>query len=362
MVKKTMSLKRIISHKPLLIVSALVLFSVYFIYDKSGVGHESIGDSNEFSDSIAQVKNTGNKIAEENSNKHIWQDNSELSKFIGNMINQLKTKHIHEIKQVNIQASLQDLRNLILERYPKEGAEVFEYIITQAFTEHAEEILALITKLDIYQAWHMENLISLNEMNVLERDGALWEKRYEVFSNLADELWEKETDQKEYKQQVVQQTLKSLNAAKDMALNERLYILQNTIEEQYADTPQSLLINKGLMANMYFRLDSVQQDLSQMSGSQRQQALADSRRQLGYSEENITKLTKQDEKREKRWKNGYEYMQERDQLAIHYQGDDLQHKLRDLRAEFFSHEAATIEAEEKSGFMRYERPRVYGSN
>ncbi|MEH6343476.1 MAG: hypothetical protein V7785_00190 [Bermanella sp.] len=317
---------------------------------------------NESSNSITQVKTKRNNIEQKIANESVWLGNPELSEFITDMVNQLKTKHIHEIQQVNIQASLQDLRNLILERYPKEGAEVFEYIITQAFTEHAEEILALITKLDIYQAWHMENLIGLNEMNVLERDGALWEKRYKVFSNLADELWEKETDQKEYKQQVVQQTLKSLNSAKDMALNERLYILQNTIEEQYADTPQSLLINKGLMANMYFRLDSVQKDLSQMSDLQRQQTLADSRRQLGYSEENITKLTKQDKKREKRWKNGYEYMQERDQLAIHYQGDDLQHKLRDLRTEFFSHEAATIEAEEKSGFMRYERPRVYGSN
>jgi hypothetical protein len=113
---------------------------------------------------------------------------------------------------------------------------------------------------------------------------------------------------------------------------------------------------------MYFRLESVQQDLENMPPLDRQQALAKSRRQLGYTESSISELAKQDEAKELRWKNGYEYMAHRDQLATSYEGADLQQRLRGLRTEYFNHEAATIEAEEKSGFMRYERPRVYGSN
>lgn len=356
-----MNLKNIINHKPLLITSALISIFIYFSYGGSFLNKDAELTLNVQKTHVDKLENQSNSeqltlISSD------WTGNPEYSKFIHEMVINLKGRHAHEIDLVSVQASLQDLLSFVLERYPQDGVAIFEYIITQAFELQAENILALIRNLNIYEKWYEENLLSLNDMNVLERDGKLWEKRYEIFSNLADEIWEKETNKKEYKQKVVQETLKRLNKSNDMAMSERLYILQTTIEEQFSDTPQSLLINKGLLANMYFRLDSVQQDLAQMPAIERQQALAQSRRQLGYTESSITDLAKQDALKELRWENGYQYMNDRDQLASSFQGQELQNKLGDLRTEYFNQQAATIEAEEKSGFMRYERPRVYGSN
>jgi hypothetical protein len=353
-----MSLKKIINHKPLLVISVLILSFIYFVFSDDGVSPNPVSDHNASTAQLSERQPFSASATPDST----WMGNPQWSEFINGLVSQLRTKHLHEIHNVNVQASLQDLRDLILERYPQEGENVFEFIINQAFPNYSDEILVLIENLDLYQAWHLENLLSLNDMNVLERDGALWSKRHEIFDELAELLWKKETDQKLYKQKMVQQTLKSLNGAKEMALTERLYVLQNSIEEQYSGTAESLLINKGLMANMYFHLDSVQQDLAEMSELQRKDALASSRRQLGYSEETINQLAQLDEKNESRWKIGYQYMQERNQLESHFKGEDLKHKLKDLRVSYFSHEASTIAAEEKSGFMRYERPRVYGSN
>ena len=360
--KGTMGIKKIKNHKSLLVMSVLIFSFIYFSYDGASDRHVESDALVKQSNKLIKIESGKNGINQGGVSKSEWQGSSDYLKFINDLVVQLTQQHAHEIESVIVQASFQDLRDFIVQRYPQEGEAIFTYIITQAFSHHAVNILALIQNLDTYQTWHAQNLLSLNEMNSLERDGQLWQKRYEIFLDLAEQLWEKETDQKEYKQKLVQQTLKSLNTAKDMAMNERLYILKNTIEEQYGDTAQSLLINKGLLANMYFRLESVQQDLSEMSVKQREQTLASSRRQLGYSEKNISKLAMQDEKKEKRWKNGYQYMQARDQLASHFQGSDLNQRLTELRLEHFKHEAATIEAEESSGFMRYERPRIYGSN
>ena len=356
-----MHLKKIINHKSLLIITVLVSGVMYFSYDNAFFCDDfnlAIGSKTENNNGSLPSHNI-NKIKVTGSN---WLGNPEYLEFINEMVKKLKQKHDHEIHLLNVQASFKDLRNFILERYPQDGVAIFEYIITQAFQVQSDNILALIHNLNIYDAWLSENRLSLNDMDVLERDGLLWAKRYEIFADLAHELWDKEINEQEYKQQVVQQTLQSLNDSHDIDMSERLYILQTTIEEQFSDTPQSLLINKGLLANMYFRLESVQRDLENMAPLDRQQALAKSRRQLGYTESSIADLAKQDAAKELRWKNGNQYMAQRDQLAVNFQGADLQQRLNELRTKHFSHEAATIEAEEKSGFMRYERPRVYGSN
>jgi hypothetical protein len=69
-----------------------------------------------------------------------------------------------------------------------------------------------------------------------------------------------------------------------------------------------------------------------------------------------------DERREARWQNGLAYLQERARLEASFEGEALEGELRALREEYFAHEAPTIEAEERDGFFRFERPRVYGRN
>ena len=64
----------------------------------------------------------------------------------------------------------------------------------------------------------------------------------------------------------------------------------------------------------------------------------------------------------RRWKNGLAYMQERARLQTRFEGAALEGELRALREEYFAHEAPTIEAEERDGFFRFERPRIDGRN
>lgn len=55
-------------------------------------------------------------------------------------------------------------------------------------------------------------------------------------------------------------------------------------------------------------------------------------------------------------------MEDRSALTASCQGEELQSRLADLKERYFGKQAATIRAEESSGFFRFQRPRCYGSN
>lgn len=289
------------------------------------------------------------------------ESNSELS-FIDSMVAQLKSHHSHEIQDLTVQLSMRDFKAFVLEQYPDNGAELFQQLMHLAFPDHAEQILELVNQMDVYEQWLAESLLDLQDMNELTRHGAIWMKRREMFGDLANIIWQHELNQEDAKQLAVNETINALHKAEDIAPQERLHILQNTIQEQYGDGHIGLLVNKGMVANMYFHLDSVQKDLHSMSPEDRANAIAESRRQLGFTEDDIEHMAKQDSKREARWQNGYAYMAERDQLTASYSGESLEEKLDGLREKFFGAEAPTIKKEEESGFNRYERPRLYGRN
>jgi len=282
--------------------------------------------------------------------------------FINNMVEQLRQKHGHEIQSIAVQATMQDFRNFVLEQYPENGESIFSQIMHMAFPDYAQAIIELVANLDKYTLWYSENLVMLNDLEPLSRNGKIWKKRHEIFGELAEQIWQKELNSIEEKRQTVQQTIDALDSANDISMSERLYILQNTLNEQYAEESDTYLLNKGMIADVYFRLDSVQTDLKNMSQQERAQALADSRKQLGFTQKDIEMLAKEDAEKEQRWVKGYEYMSARDQLTQTYSGNELNTKLDELRKEYFGKQASTITAEEDSGFFRYERPRLYGSN
>lgn len=307
--------------------------------------------------------NSDNQEAQTDSSSPL--DFSKLSdeeSFINAMVTELKTRHGHEISELTVQLMLQDFRDFVLERFPSNGNEIFKQIIALAFPNYTGDILSIIAKMDAYDAWFADNLLNLNDMNELSRRGAIWNKRRELFGDLAEIIWQEERNKEESKRLAVQEAVDALHKADDMGMQERLSILQNTIYEQYGDGNTNFLINKGMVANMYFHLDSVQKDLHAMPSEQRAMAIAESRRQLGFTEEDIEYMAKQDAKKESRWKNGYEYMSEKDQLTASYSGEELESKLDSLREKYFGREAPTIKKEEDSGFNRYDRPRLYGRN
>ena len=287
---------------------------------------------------------------------------SDAQNFIATLTQRMKQQHSHDIALVLVQLSMADFQKFVLEEFPVEGQEIFQTIMRDAFPEFAEAIFTLLENMHQYNDWHVDMLLTLNDMDSLTRNGTLWEKRRALFGDLADEIWQQELDENEAKQKSVQETLAVLQVATDISMLDRLYILKDSIQQQYGDEHSNMLISKGMVADIYFHLDSVQADLKKMSEQDRASALAESRRQLGFSDENIQEMAERDEEKESRWKNGYEYMTARDQLTNLYEGADLSEKLMELRVTFFEHEAPTIEKEEQAEFFRYKRPRLYGSN
>ena len=282
--------------------------------------------------------------------------------FINQMIKALIDRHQHEIHLVRVQVTLHDFRDFVREEFTQNGDAIFNTIIQQAFPKYASDILAIINKLDLYDTWYTENLLDLNDLDPLTKDGTLWKKRHDIFGDLAEEIWYKELQSQESKRQTVQQTITILNDASDISMQERLYILKNTLDEVYSEEQTNFTMNKGLISNVYFQLESVQSDLAKLNPSERQSAIDASRKQLGFSENDIKLLAQEDQIKEQRWQNGHQYMSARDQISQAYKGDELTNKLQNLREQYFKNEAPTIKAEEDSGFFRFNRPRLYGSN
>jgi hypothetical protein len=289
-------------------------------------------------------------------------DASPVDSFIKELSAKMKNKHAHEIHSVVVQLTMVDFRLFVLEEFPQNGDAIFQRIMNNAFPDYAQKIFDVLSKMAVYSNWHVDMLLTLNDMNPVARKGTLWGKRRELFSDLADEIWQSELDDAEQKETSIQETLAALNVAKDMPMSDRLYMLSNSIQEQYGDEHSSLLISKGMVTDIFFHLDSVQNDLKNMTELDRNDALAASRRQLGFSEASIEEMSKKDQENEVRWKNGSDYMSERDQLTKINNGKVLTEKLAKLRIKYFKHEAPTIEIEEQTEFFRYKRPRLYGSN
>jgi hypothetical protein len=291
-----------------------------------------------------------------------FQKIDEIQVFIDTFSDRMKQQHSHEISSVLVQLSMADFRLFVLEQFPVKGESVFQQIMRAAFPNYADSIFALLESMRQYNEWHIDMLLTLNDMNPLTRKGTLWAKRTGLFGDRAQEIWQQELDGEENKQKNIQETLALLHQANELSMTDRLNILTDSINQQYGDEHSNLLISKGMVADIYFHLDSVQTDLEKMNETERINALAESRRQLGFTPERIKELAQQDQDNEIRWKNGYEYMSARDQVVSLYNGSEQDAKLTDLREKYFKHEAATIEKEEKTDFYRYKRPRLYGSN
>ena len=138
-----MSLKKIINHKPRLVITALISCIVYFLYGELFLNENldlAIKVKNENSSGIIISHNNDQVTTLESK----WSGNTEHSEFINEMVRNLKQRHAHEINLVSVQASLKDLQSFILERYPQDGEAIFKFIITQAFQLQSKNILALI--------------------------------------------------------------------------------------------------------------------------------------------------------------------------------------------------------------------------
>lgn len=266
------------------------------------------------------------------------------------------------IDEIAIQARLYRIRQDVVERFPANGLNDFNTAIRTAFPDHAEAILALMDRLDRYNDWLDRETAALMDLAPLERHGALWAKRRELFGDDADLIWADERNELARKQEEVQSILAELNRTDHGTLGETLYQLNTRLKATLGEDLVQYGDANSVITNVFFGLDSVQDTLKRLPPEQRQDEIDAIRRRMGYSEEQVDRLRARDRKRNRRWDNGLNYMEERRRLTATLDADDRQQALSDLRERYFGHEAPTIEREEESGFFRYERPRVYGRN
>ncbi len=112
--------------------------------------------------------------------------------------------------------------------------------------------------------------------------------------------------------------------------------------------------------NRFLDLGSVQKDLGAMAPEQRAESLRTIRQEMGLDEEALKRWEELDQRRDVRWEMGSQYMSEREALAREYSGPELEAKLKELRARYFTEEADILAEEEASGFFRFTRPRRWG--
>jgi hypothetical protein len=148
-----------------------------------------------------------------------------------------------------------------------------------------------------------------------------------------------------------------------LSLDARLQRFQEVVKNARVESPNLPGFDqRSMLAEVFLRMEPVQRELAALGPTARSRELAHIRRELGFGEDAIARLEALDERRETRWANGLAYMRERGRLEASFEGEALEGELRALREEYFAHEARTIEAEERDGFFRFERPRIYGRN
>jgi hypothetical protein len=323
---------------------------------KGGSAHvmvvESLADS-----SIKNINYTSNELSKSADN------HNELELLVFEYIETLKAEIGKNIKSIALQISLIELRNDLVAAYPSQGKILFERIIRKAFPELAEAILLAIATMDIYEQWLLETMPDLNKMDLIEQEKILWRKRFELFGEVAGEIWEEEWTPEKEREESVHKTLELLDTAYGTPMDERLYLLQSAFEESYGNTIEGFVFDsKSVMSQAFLNFDSVQKDLSNMSQEDRQIDIAQIRRTLGYPENRIELLGERDLKKEQDWKNGYAYMKARSQAEKKFSGEALEAEFDKLREVHFTYRAPTIKREEGADFYRYTRPRVYGQN
>ena len=288
---------------------------------------------------------------------------SDEEDFIHDMAKDLRKRHLGDIDNILVMISLSDLRDFVSKQYIDNGNSIFIMIISKAFPDRSSVILNVIDLMDQYDDWFVNNLLTLNEMNVIQRKNMIWNKRRELFGADAEIIWGHELESETNNSFAMQEVINSLDDAVDIDMNERLFILKSTIDEFVANEQEmELFSSSGLIANVFFNLNSVQSDLDAMPILERRKVISDARRTLGFPEEVISRLEERDAMLDKRWENGYQYMAEKDRLSKYLSGEELDIEMANLRDKYFGREAETILREENKGFYRFERPRLYGQN
>ncbi|WP_257462012.1 hypothetical protein [Archangium lipolyticum] len=232
-------------------------------------------------------------------------------------------------------------------------------VIKLAFPELYDELaLRLRQRLD-YEKWMKEHRSELQDKPAAERRAAVWEERHQLFGKeVAEKIWAAEL-----RNQAVADALTTIDALPNATVQDRMAKYKESLAKAYGEGTQAYMqAHQQELMNHFLDLGSVQKDLGAMPPDQRARSLRSIREEMGLDEEALKRWDALDQQRDARWEVGSQYMSERELLAQQHSGPELESRLQELRARYFSTDAETIAQEEESGFFRYTRPRQWGRN
>ena len=260
------------------------------------------------------------------------------------------------------QALLYPERQALIQARPQQGIHLFRSAVETAFPDASQAILTLMANLDRYHDWLDLNELRLQALQPMQRELQVWQQRDAIFGALARQIWADEKSYLEERSETFQQQLAELDQSNNLPLSELAHQLKTSAEEVYGSDLNRQFAGSGALGHALLNLNSVQSQLAELPPEQRQPAINDLRRQLGFSDTAIERMAQQDQAREEKWQYGESYTAKREALAQRLTGEQLEAALSELREEHFGIAAPTIEREEEQGFYRFERPRKYGMN
>jgi hypothetical protein len=340
-------------------IKIIISTSIFLILALSGYQYYSVSSSANNEYITLELQNKNSDHAKDITMANRW--SIEIQEIIRNLKNQYST----QINHIHIQAKLITIRVPLINQLDAPLQENMKAVLATAFPSYENSILNVWSRMDEYQKWLTTENRTLMELNALSRSGMLWQKRNELFPISASDIWNEEQDNYETAQLNFHSTIDQLDKSNDVPMNERIQRLQTSFQQ--ADNVftrtlgQQSGMHKNTIASVLFGLTSVQDELKILNPEHRQLEIDAVRRELGYDEESIIKMSTTDSKREQRWSNGYAYMESRGQLIANNDQPSAS-QLNALRNQFFGNSAKTIEREETDGFYRFQRPRYYGRN
>ncbi len=267
-----------------------------------------------------------------------------------------------DIDQVWKQVELIEVRDFVLSVYGLSAGELFSDAINIIYPEESENILKSVVKMDQYNQWYHFNRAWLDELDIQASHDTVWDKREDLFGKDAHKIWSGKMTPYEARKQKLRAQISEIGKSTIIGNDEKLYQLKESLSNVYSLPIESIGVNHDLVSRLFFKFDSVQQELKSLDDENRQLRIDDIRRQVGYSEADIIKRRDRDQVKHKRWENGLRYMAHREELEGQMDGPELDQALQDLRESYFKHEAKTITSEEARGFYRYRRTRLFGLN
>ncbi|MDC0661489.1 hypothetical protein [Marinobacter sp. SS21] len=255
--------------------------------------------------------------------------------------------------------AIEKLAGYLRSRYPDDWEERLRGMLSLAFPDRVDELMAMHSRMTGYSAWLESERQNLQALSPEDRLQLLWEMRRSFFGDAAEEIWAETL-----RNQQVSDALTELgNLPPDSGFRDQTQHYLNALSSAYgAQTDTVMALRRQELADRFLSSDAVQARLHDMPAEQRREQLADFRRALGMDEDAVARWQALDAQRDRRRQIGMDYMSKRQQLQQQYSGAEFQSRLRNLQQNQFGAEAEIIRNEEQSGYYRFTEPQVYGLN